>query len=107
MHIHAIYWCLLTSVGVEHLKLEVQLVDGNFVFSRVILPCSSQEGLGEKEAGYPEHVRFTLFVPILWIQYEFINIVVKLFEFFYYLMKISFKNLFTVRNLSRARKLVM
>ena len=83
MHIHAIYWCLLTSVGVEHLKLEVQLVDGNFVFSRVILPRSSQEGLGEKEAGYPEHVRFTLFVPILWIQYEFINIVLKMLKFIF------------------------
>ena len=69
MHIYAIYWWLLASVGVEYLELEVQLVDGNLVFSRVILPGSSEEGLCEKEAGYPEHVWFTIVVPILWVSY--------------------------------------
>lgn len=53
-----------------------QQVDGDGIFSRVILPGAGQERLGEEEAGDPEGRRGTFLVPGLEKHTRFLDPVV-------------------------------
>lgn len=48
-----------------NLKIKAQQVDGDVVFTGVILHRTSQKGLSEEEAGHPEHAGFIGIIPIL------------------------------------------
>lgn len=46
-------------------ELKVHLVDGYAVVTGVVLQNAREEGLGEVEAGYPEHYGWALVYPVL------------------------------------------
>ena len=53
------------SDSCTNLEVEGQLIDGDGVFTSVVLHHACQEGLGEEKPGHPEVVRFAVVVPLL------------------------------------------
>ena len=56
---------MIFSISVPDLKLKDQHVNGDAILPGVVLHGPCQEGLGEEEAGQPEHVRLAAVEPIL------------------------------------------
>ena len=54
----------------SHLEVEGQGVDGDGVFTSVVLHHSRQEGLGEEKPRHPEGIGFIIFEPGLWKENE-------------------------------------
>ena len=50
----------------SHLEIEGQRVDGDGVFTSVVLHHPRQEGLGEVKPRHPEGIGFIFFEPGLW-----------------------------------------
>ena len=55
----------ISLVKGKNFKFEVEFVDRNRVFSRIILSRSSQESLGEEESRNPKYVWLAEVKPIL------------------------------------------
>lgn len=60
-----ILWGICVFLVLHDFKVEAEQVDGDGVFSGVILLASSEEGLSEKEPGHPEHCRRSIHIPTL------------------------------------------
>jgi len=55
----------LTSTLAVYLEIKAEMVYGNGVLAGVVLHDAGEEGLREKEAGYPENDRLPVVMPVL------------------------------------------
>ena len=83
IHVHSVLRWGVVCLVFKNLEVEGQQINGNGVFSCIVLLWTSQESLGEEKSRHPKHGRCAIIIPFLkefQSGYEVINIAAERLE---------------------------